>query len=151
VVLLSGANHGVSSYCGYDCCGQCATMRGRCACEMGFRDAFEPTCFSLALNGPGGAWETPCADGQTAFGRGDACGGHAVRYTTIVMEDEVDGSQRDLCTSESSAALAGAENYTIALESPDLSDYFYCTLLQNHFGSQRSLEALNLIMDVLAR
>jgi hypothetical protein len=151
VLLLSGANHGVSSYCGYDCCGYCNTSRGRCACEMGFRDGYSPTCFSQALNGPDGAWEIPCADGQTAFGRSDACGGHVVPWTTIVMEDEADGSQRDLCSSEASAALVGAENLTIALESADISDYFYCTFLQHHFGSARSREALDLIMNVLAR
>jgi pimeloyl-ACP methyl ester carboxylesterase len=150
VVLASGGNHGVSSYCGYNCCGQCPHMRGTCACEMGNRDAFEPTCFSRPLSGPDGAWEAPCADGQTAFGCPDACGGNAVAYTTVVMEDMADGSQRDVCVSEASAELRGTANLTISLDSVDLTNYFFCGFLDNHFGSIRSGEGLDTIMRTLS-
>ena len=149
VILLSGANHGVSSACGYDCCGNCDHMRGNCACEMGDRDAYEPTCFMQRLNGEGGEWEAPCADGETAYGIGQVCGGHSVRYTTIVMEDLENGSQKDICVSEESAYLHSADNLTIDVTSEDLSNYFYCGLLRNHFGSARSEEAIDLILTAL--
>lgn len=145
VVLLSGGNHGVSSGCGADCCGRCDHMRGNCACEMGDRDAYSPTCFSRLLNGGNNEWESPCSDGQTAYGIEDSCGGHSVSYTTIVMEDLQEGAQKDLCVSQESAYLEGATNYTVATTSEDLSNYFYCGLLRNHFGSARSQEAIDLI------
>jgi pimeloyl-ACP methyl ester carboxylesterase len=150
VILLSGGNHGVSNACGFQECGVNTTMRGRAACQIGNRDAWQPNCWSLALNGSDGAWETPCADGDSAFARTGACGGNHVRYTTIVMSDLPDGAQQDLCVSEQASALKGADNRTIALTSYDESDYFLCGILKNHFGSQRSVEAMDLILARLA-
>lgn len=149
VVLLSGGNHGVSTACGFAECGVNTTMRGRAACQIGNRDAWEPNCWSTSLNGPDGAWETPCSDGSSAFGEA-ACGGHSVEYTTIVMRDLPDGAQQDLCVSEQASMLKGADNRTIALTSYDESDYFLCGLLKNHFGSQRSLEAMQMIIAELS-
>lgn len=146
VILLSGGNHGVSPACGFSECGTNTTMRGRAACQFGNRDAYQPNCFTRVLNGEDGVWEAPCADGVHAFGASDACGGHTVRWTTIVMSDLPDGAQQDQCVSEQSSALAGADNQTIALTSYDESDYFLCGVLKNHFGSQRSVEAMDRIL-----
>ncbi|MBO6935920.1 MAG: alpha/beta fold hydrolase [Deltaproteobacteria bacterium] len=145
VVLLAGGNHGVSSY------GLCAaneTMRGEVTCEMGNRDAFAPTPFLGQLNGPSGAWETPCADGLTAYGR-DVCGGNAVDYTTIVMQDIPDGTQQDLFVSEASSRLAGADNRLIGLNDFDETNYFFCGLLKNHFGPARALAGISVILEKL--
>jgi pimeloyl-ACP methyl ester carboxylesterase len=146
VVLLAGANHGVSSFARL--CGKNPTMRGEVACEMGNRDAFAPTDFLSALNGPDGAWETPCSDGQTAFGE-DACGGATVAYTTIVMRDISNGSYQDEFVSEASSALAGADNRLLELTDVDESGYFFGGLLKNHYGSARSAAALDIVLEVL--
>jgi len=147
VILLAGGNHGVSSY---SLCGTNETMRGEVTCEMGNRNAYSPTPFLAALNGPAGAWETPCSDGQTAFGRTGMCGGNPVSYTTIVMQDIPDGTQQDLFVSESSSRLEGATNELIGLNDFDESNYFFCGLLKNHFGPARGLAGLSLILQTLA-
>ncbi|HUQ01991.1 MAG TPA: alpha/beta fold hydrolase [Kofleriaceae bacterium] len=146
VVLLAGANHGVSSFARL--CGRNPTMRGRVACEMGSRDSFSPTDFSLALNGPDHAYETPCADGETAYGDA-ACNGHRVTYTTIVMRDIANGSYQDEFVSEASTALEGADNRLLALTDTDESGYFFGGLLKNHYGACRSAAALDIIDEVL--
>lgn len=146
VVLLAGANHGVSSFA--KLCGKNPTMRGEVACEMGNRDAFTPTEFLSAINGPDGAWETPCSDGATAFGE-DACGGHTVDYTTVVMRDIANGSYQDEFVSEASAGLAGADNRLIELTDVDESGYFFGGLLKNHYGSARSAAAVAIVKEVL--
>jgi len=146
VVLLAGANHGVSSFARL--CGKNPTMRGRVACEMGSRDNYSPTDFSLALNGPDHAYETPCSDGATAFG--DAvCDGHRVAYTTVVMRDIANGSYQDEFVSEASAALAGATNIRLELTDTDDSGYFFGGLLKNHYGACRSAAALDAVVGVL--
>jgi pimeloyl-ACP methyl ester carboxylesterase len=147
VVLLAGANHGVSTYARL--CGKNPTMRGQVACEMGSRDNFTATDFMRALNGPSGAYETPCSDGETAFGEPDACGGNPVQYTTVVMRDIADGSYQDEFVSERSSALAGADNRLLALEDTDESGYFFNGLLKNHYGAARSKAALDIIVEVL--
>lgn len=146
VVLLAGANHGVSSFA---LCGANPTMRGRVACEMGDRSAYQPTDFMRPLNGPGGAWETPCSDGSSAFGGADLCGGNTVEYTTVVMEDLPSGEQQDLFVSETSSALAGADNRTIGLNDVDQSNYFFCGLFRNHYGAARSEAALEIIRQAI--
>jgi len=146
VVLLAGANHGVSSFARL--CGKNPTMRGQVACQMGNRDGYSPTEFLLALSGDAGAYETPCADGATAFGD-DACGGHTVHYTTVVMRDIANGSYQDEFVSQASAALAGADNRTVGLEDVDQSGYFFGGLLKNHYGACRSEAALAIAMEVL--
>lgn len=145
-ILMAGANHGVSSFA---LCGANPTMRGRVACQMGNRAAFEPTSFLQPLNGPGGAYETPCADGNSAYGAAGACEGNTVRYTTIVMEDLPTGEQQDLFVSQASAALAGADNRTIGLNDVDQSNYFFCGLFRNHYGAARSEAALEVVRAAL--
>ena len=142
MILMAGANHGVSSF---PLCSSNPTRRGRVACELGNRAAYEPTDFLRPLNGASGEYEAPCADGQTAFGRSDVCGGNRVRYTTIVMEDLPSGEQQDLFVSEASSALAGADNHTIGLNDFDESNYFFCGLFRNHYGAARSMAALEIV------
>lgn len=148
VVLLAGANHGVSTYARL--CGVNPTMRGEVACELGSRDGFAPTDFMNALNGADGAYETPCGDGVMAFGEADVCGGNTVQYTTIVMQDIEDGSYQDEFVSEASSALRGADNRLIELTDVDESGYFFDGLLKNHYGAARSRAALDLMVEVLA-
>ena len=147
VVLLAGANHGVSTYARL--CGKNPTMRGQVACELGSRDSFAPTDFMSALNGPDGAYETPCADGDGAYGATGACGGNTVAYTTVVMRDIADGSYQDEFVSESSSALAGADNRLIELDDTDESGYFFNGLLKNHYGAARSQAALDIVVEVV--
>ncbi len=147
VVLLAGANHGVSTYA--KLCGKNPTMRGQVACELGTRDSFAPTDFMSALNGPDGAYETPCSDGDGAYGATGACGGNTVAYTTVVMRDISDGSYQDEFVSESSSALAGADNRLIELDDTDETGYFFNGLLKNHYGSARSQAAIDIVVEVV--
>jgi len=146
MILLAGANHGVSSSA---LCGVNPTMRGQVTCEMGDRAAYSPTAFMTPLNGPEGAFEAPCSDGETAFGR-PICGGHSVQTTTIVMQDAGAGEQQDLFVSEASARLEGADNQTIGLNDFDESNYFFCGLFKNHYGAARSTAAVEIVLDRLA-
>lgn len=146
MVLLAGANHGISTYA---LCAMNPTMRGRYTCEVGDRAAFAPTPFLMPLNGPSGDFETPCSDGSEAFGRTRACGGHTVTYTTIVMQDLGGGNQQDLFVSEASAALDGATNVALGLSDTDESNYFFCGFFENHYGAARSTAALDRIVQEL--
>lgn len=147
VILLAGANHGVSTFA--KLCGRNPTMRGRVACELGNRDGYTPTDFLQALNGPSGAYETPCADGDSAWGDAGACGGHTVEWTTVVMRDIADGSYQDEFVSEASTALAGADNRLLELGDVDESGYFFNGLLKNHYGSARSAAALAIVEEAV--
>lgn len=149
IVLTAGANHGVSSY--RTLCGSNPTMRGRVACELGDRTSYRATAFLSPLNGPDGAWETPCSDGDTAFGQKGVCGGHKVAYTTVVMRDIKEGTFQDEFVSEASANLKGADNRTVQLTDNDATGYFYNGLLKNHMGSVRSEAALKIVVDALSR
>lgn len=155
VVLLSGANHGVSS--GAACAtALAAIMRGTVACEMGDRTAFQPTYFSKPNNGPGDLFSTPCADGDFAFGDHDACSDNVVDYTTVTMEDVPAGDLQDEFVSEASSKLdngACVTNELITLGDFDSSGYFFTGapgFLANHFGSARSNAGMQLIMSKLA-
>jgi pimeloyl-ACP methyl ester carboxylesterase len=147
VITLAGANHGVSTYARL--CGKNPTMRGQVACELGPRDAFSPTDFIKPLNGKAGAYETPCADGTSAFGDDGACEGHQVSWTTVVMRDISDGSYQDEFVSEASSHLDGADNRLIDLTDVDESGYFFNGLLKNHYGAARSQAALGIITEVV--
>ncbi len=149
LVLASGANHGVSSFRAL--CGTNPTMRGKVACEMGDRTAYVPTTFMLPNNGPDGAYETPCADGDTAFGQHGVCGGNKVAYVTIVMQDPKDGTLQDEFVSEGSAALKGATNLTVSLSDIDTSGYFVKGAFKNHYGAIRSASGLNQIVAALSK
>lgn len=149
VVLAAGSNHGVSTYRAL--CSTNPTMRGRVACELGDRNAYgNGTPFLNLLNGPDGAYETPCADGNTAFGTAGVCGGNRVQYTTVVMRDKDDGTYQDEFVSEASSALKGADNQKLALTDNDLSGYFFNGIFKNHFGAARSEAALTKMMTALS-
>jgi hypothetical protein len=147
LVFAAGSHHGVSSFRAL--CGTNPTMRGKIACELGDRTSFTPTAFLAPNNGPGGAWETPCADGDTAFGQSGVCAGHKVSYTTVVMKDVKEGTYQDEFVSEGSSKLSGATNLTVDLTDNDLSNYFYNGLFKNHMGSIRSDAALKIIVKAL--
>jgi hypothetical protein len=154
LVLASGANHGVSTYrkkCGDPANPNNVTMAGIVACEMGDLVSWTPTPFDAPLNGDAGAWETPCADGDSAFGQSNICGGHTVAYTTVVMQDPPMGALQDEFVSQKSAALSGADNQTVSLADQDQSGYFYNGAFKNHYGSIRSAAGLTIIMNALTR
>jgi hypothetical protein len=159
VVVASGANHGVVSFATE--CGLNLTMRGTVTCEMGQRNQYTETEFHRALNGPpmqtdngefGGWWETPCADGDYAFGKRGVCGGHVVSYTTITMQDLPNGTQQDEFVSEHASRLyptACANNLLDGLNDFDTSGYFYDGYFRNHYGSVRSDAGLAKVVAAL--
>ncbi len=154
LVFASGANHGVSTFrskCVDPASPANVTMAGKVACEMGDRTSYVPTDFEKPLNGQDGAWETPCLDGDSAFGQSGACGGHKVDYVTIVMQDPPSGALQDEFVSEASAKLKGADNETVSLSDKDQTNYFYNGAFKNHFGSIRSEAGLTKIMNALQR
>ena len=100
----------------------------------------------------GGWWETPCADGDYAFGERDACGGHAVAYTTITMRDLPNGTQQDEFVSEHASRLypeACADNVLTDPTDFDTSGYFYNGFFRNHYGAVRSPAGLAAITAAL--
>jgi pimeloyl-ACP methyl ester carboxylesterase len=158
VVVASGANHGVVSFAKQ--CGVNLTMRGLVTCEMGQRNQYTQTAFHRPLNGPpidgevafGGWFETPCADGDYAFGKRDACGDHAVQYTSITMQDLENGTQQDEFVSEHASRLYPTEcanNVITGLSDFDTSGYFFNGFFRNHYGSVRSERGLAKIMTAL--
>ena len=147
LVFAAGSHHGVSSF--RTLCGTNPTMRGKIACELGDRTSFQPTDFLKPNNGPDGAWETPCSDGDSAYGQKGVCNGHKVTYTTVVMQDVSQGTYQDEFVSEGSSKLNGATNLTVGLTDNDLSNYFYNGLFKNHMGSIRSDAALKIIVKAL--
>lgn len=158
VVVASGAHHGVVSFASQ--CGANFTMRGTVTCEMGQRNQYTQTAFHRPLNGPsiegeseiGGWWETPCADGDYAFGRRGVCGARPVHYTTITMQDLDNGSQQDEFVSEHASRLyptACADNLLDGLNDFDTSGYFYNGFFRNHYGSVRSEAGLAKVLAAL--
>lgn len=135
-------------------------MRGLVTCEMGQRNQYTQTAFHRPLNGPpidgevafGGWFETPCADGDYAFGKRDACGDHAVQYTSITMQDLENGTQQDEFVSEHASRLYPTEcanNVITGLSDFDTSGYFFNGFFRNHYGSVRSERGLAKIMTAL--
>ncbi len=158
VIVASGANHGVVSFAKQ--CGVNLTMRGTVTCQMGQRNQYTETSFHRPLNGPpidgepqfGGWWETPCADGDYAFGKRDACGKHAVQYTTVTMKDLDNGTQQDEFVSEHASRLypkACANNIINGLNDFDTSGYFYNGYFRNHYGAVRSAAGLVKVVAAL--
>lgn len=158
VVVASGANHGVVSFAKQ--CGVNLTMRGTVTCQMGQRNQYTQSAFHRPLNGPsieseaafGGWWETPCADGDYAFGKRDACGDHVVAYASITMKDLDNGTQQDEFVSEHASRLyprACANNIVTGLNDFDTSGYFYNGFFRNHYGSVRSDAGLAKILATL--
>jgi hypothetical protein len=158
VVVASGANHGVVSFAKQ--CGVNLTMRGTVTCQMGQRNQYTQSSFHRPLNGPpiaseqkfGGWWETPCADGDYAFGKRGACGKSVVSYTTITMKDLENGTQQDEFVSEHASRLfpaACANNLLDGLNDFDTSGYFFNGFFRNHYGSVRSEPGLAKIVAAL--
>ena len=155
VILLSGANHGVGNYDGspagggHRYCDEYEHMKGKIVCEMGSRASYTQTYHAAPLNGPEGLFETPCADGDYAFGETEACGGNVVEYTTLVMKDLEGGTQQDKYVSEHASKLLNdgcAKNEVLGLEHFDTSGYL---LGVNHFGTQRTDAAHDFIFERL--
>jgi pimeloyl-ACP methyl ester carboxylesterase len=152
LLLISGANHGVSSFtalCNDPANPANKTMRGLVACQLGNRDNYSPTPFLTPLNGATPAIETPCADGYNAYGQANACGGNRVLYTTVVFKDQPDGTLLDEFVSERSAKLQGADNKTVT--TVDTSTFFLNGLFKNHYGAIRSAEAVAIAKAALER
>ena len=160
VVVASGANHGVVSFAKQ--CGLNLTMRGTVTCEMGQRNQYTQTVFHRPLNGPpidgeasfGGWWETPCADGDYAFGKRKACGESRVAYTTITMQDLENGTQQDEFVSEHASRLyptACANNVIDGLNDFDTSGYFFNGFFRNHYGSVRSTAGIAKVIAALEK
>jgi hypothetical protein len=158
VIVASGANHGVVSFAKQ--CGVNLTMRGTVTCEMGQRNQYTQTKFHRSLNGPpiedetafAGWWETPCADGDYAFGKRDACGDNTISYTSITMKDLENGTQQDEFVSEHASRLyptACANNVLTGLNDFDTSGYFYNGFFRNHYGAVRSPAGLAKITAAL--
>jgi hypothetical protein len=152
LVYASGAHHGVATFqklCKDPTAPANITMRGRVACELGNRDQFTPTTFDTPLNGPDGDFETPCLDGNTAYGQTGVCGNHKVNYVTVVMQDPPQGALQDEFVSEKAAALKGAQNLTVTLADKDLTGYFYNGAFKNHYGAIRSEAGLKIVLSAL--
>ena len=149
LVFGAGAHHGVSSFRAL--CASNPTMRGSVACQLGDRTSYTPTDFFKGLNGPDGAFETPCLDGNTAYGQTGVCGGNKVAYTTVVMKDVEGGTYQDEFVSEASSKLKGAQNLTVGLSDTDPSNYFYKGLFKSHYGAIRSAAGLKIVLDALSK
>lgn len=161
VIAASGGHHGVSTFDAF-CVTPCTSMRCTAACQFGQRNTYTQVPFHVPLNGPaltgageafGGWYETPCADAGYAFGARDACGGHAVEYTTITMRDEVNGTQLDEFVSEHASRLyplGCASNLLTAGGDFDTSGFFFNGFLRFHFGAVRSAAGLTLVLQALA-
>jgi hypothetical protein len=135
-------------------------MRGTVTCQMGQRNQYTETEFHRPLNGPpiaglpqfGGWWETPCADGDYAYGKRSACGGNRIAYTTITMKDLDNGTQQDEFVSEHASRLYPtdcANNLIDSLDDFDTSGYFYNGYFRNHYGSVRSDAGLAKVVAAL--
>jgi pimeloyl-ACP methyl ester carboxylesterase len=139
--LASGANHGVSTfelYCGNVDDPINMNLLGLAACQLGSRANYVPVPFLIPLNGPGttDSFDTPCADGSTAYGQTGVCGGNTVKYTTVVFADPANGPLQDEFVDQASAKLTGATNTTVT--ETDTSGYFFAPNFIHHFGSIRS-------------
>ena len=141
--LASGANHGVSTfaaYCGSQTNPMNKTRAGLAACQLGNRDAYMATPFLTPLNGGSDSFDTPCADGNTAYGQTGVCGGNTVVYTTVVFQDPPNGPLQDEFVSQASAHLNGANNQTVTDVDP--TGYFINGMFKHHYGAIRSAQGI---------
>ncbi len=139
--FASGGNHGVSSYttlCVSETAPANGTMAGLAACQLGNRAAYTLTPFEAPLNGPSDAvsFDTPCSDGQTAYGVSGVCGGNQVKYVTVVFQDPEAGPLLDEFVSQASSHLNGALNLTVNELEPD--KFFFDGAYPHHYGAIRS-------------
>lgn len=162
VIFGSAGHHGVLTYDqgssgeppGY-CDSARPSMRGWATCEYGSLLAYVPTYFTDPLNGWKDLFSTACADGDFAFGRRGACGGNAVKYTNVYMEDPPEGGiglDGFLNARSMTLDMPGCvENRAIATDSFDWSAYFWKGILAAHLGSIRSERGMAIILEELAR
>ena len=176
---LSGMNHGTATYdgtgpasqYGMRYCTLIENMKGKISCELGSRLYFTDTHFTSVLNGPGRLFETPCADGLFAYGRGLqtgvapngvlTCGDsklaivqNSIEYWTITMEDYEDGTYKQRYTYEDSAKLgalgdmeyACSNNKTITTNDFDTSRYKTAI---HHYGSARGEAGMNMVERII--
>ena len=125
-------------------------MAGLITCQMGDRNNFVITPFMTSLNGAQQdvpSFDTPCADGNTAFGLTGVCGCNTVVYSTVVFADPETGPLLDEFVSQKSSALVGASNLTVSEPEPgtcppgsttNCQGYFFYPNFQYHFASVRS-------------
>ncbi len=152
--FASGAHHGVSTYatlCGSETAPSNGTMAGLAACQLGDRANYVLTPFEAPLNGAQTdiqSFDTPCSDGNTAYGQTGVCGGNTVHYTTIVSADPTNGPLLDEFVSEASSKLTGATNMTVTDLEPGVctgtgssmtcQGYFFYPNFEHHFAAIRS-------------
>jgi hypothetical protein len=154
----SGGNHGVATYatdCGKESSPAVTGMAGLAACQLGNRTNYTVTPFELPLNGGSPpdipSFDTPCADGITAYGETGVCGCNKVVYTTVVFADEPNGTLLDEFVSQTSSALVGANNMTVTQPEPGVctpagsttcTGYFFYPNYEYHYGSIRSAQGI---------
>jgi pimeloyl-ACP methyl ester carboxylesterase len=154
----SGGNHGVSSYetdCGSEMSPLNTTMAGLASCQLGNRSGYVVTPFEHPLNGGQTdiqSFDTPCSDGNTAFGQTGVCGNNKVVYTTVVFADQPNGTQLDEFVSQASSTLLGANNMTVTQPEPGTctgsgssmmcSGYFLYPNFEYHYGAIRSAQGI---------
>jgi pimeloyl-ACP methyl ester carboxylesterase len=162
--FASGGNHGVSTYtmnCGTESSPANSTMAGLASCQLGNRTGYVLTPFETPLNGAQtdiASFDTPCADGNTAYGLTGVCGGNKVVYTTVVFADQPNGSQLDEFVSQASSMLAGATNMTVTQPEPGVctpagstmcQGYFFYPNFEYHYGSIRSAQGIGIAKAAL--
>jgi pimeloyl-ACP methyl ester carboxylesterase len=157
--LASGGFHGVSTFaaeCGTWSSPINPTMAGLAACQLGNRTGYTLTPFETPLDGTATpdavSFDTPCSDGNTAYGQAGVCGGNAVVYTTVVFQDPPSGPLLDEFVSEESAHLDGANNMTVTEQEPSVcmgtgasatcTGFFFDALFKYHYGAIRSAQGV---------
>jgi hypothetical protein len=145
--LASGGFHGVSTYttnCGSETAPLNDTMAGLASCQLGDRGAYSLTPFEAPLNGTASpdavSFDTPCSDGNTAYGQTGVCGGNTVVYTTVVFADPPSGPLLDEFVSQASSHLDGANNMTVTQEETD--GFFFMGAFPHHYGAIRSAQGI---------
>jgi pimeloyl-ACP methyl ester carboxylesterase len=161
----SGGHHGVSTYT-MDCVSETnpanSTMAGLAACQLGDRAEYTLTPFEAPLNGAQmdiASYDTPCSDGNTAYGLTGVCGGNTVVYTTVVFADQPNGTLLDEFVSQKSAALVGANNMTVTQPEPGsctgsgmsmmCTGYFLYPDFEYHYGAIRSAQGIMIAKTAL--
>jgi len=163
--FASAGNHGVSTFsalCGSETSPSNTTMAGLAACQLGNRTGYTVTPFEQPLNGGNPpdvqSFDTPCSDGNTAYGQTGVCDGNTVVYTTVVFKDNSDGTTLDEIVDQASTALVGANNMTVSEPEPgtcpagsttNCVGYWLYPELEYHFASIRSAQGVAIAVAAL--
>jgi hypothetical protein len=136
-------------------------MAGLITCQMGDRTNFVITPFMTPLNGAQqdiSSFDTPCADGNTAYGLTGVCGCNKVVYSTVVFADPETGPLLDEFVSQKSAALVGADNMSVTEPEPgtcpagsttNCQGYFFYPNFKYHFGAVRGAQGVQMAVTAL--